>query len=398
MKQARFQRKFSSWADFDECTRTVGIHLSRHSGQVTLVDSVLLADEMGRMAYGKGEELNQFIWAKKQVYLKRAECKSAQLMCYLYQHVGNSSPCYIDVNGYTLEIPQDVGRQGWYMWYAVDVPRQYLIPGRNEFVCRANGSCFDSWKLGIENGNLTGRSTKSEDGGKTWRSELMGYDNSQLGEYLVRLRLGSHAEEGVITSPVVDLSLSEGNISNRIHGGLLIVDIDSLTPLGTSTGLELRRGNSVTAVNGEWTEWQTIESGEAIALENAPFVQWRAILTSSQLLTSPVLKEVSLSGFVELADSRPVGQIQVEELDNADMPSSSFEFKYQDTAEPRLDILRQREGLAHGYPRNGGTCTANHIMRHGMPSSFWTGSDDWEPRHELAVCTTRSSFANVVWP
>jgi transglutaminase-like putative cysteine protease len=343
MTRVRFNRKFSSGEHFDHCTRDVTIHLDRDSEQVTLADSVLLADETGRALHRKGEELSRFVWARKEFVLEDTAFRSAQLVCYLYEHQGNSSSLYIEVNGRPLTLPANSGYQGWNIWYPIPVPPECFRTGRNEIVFHSDGVCFDSWRLGVENGNLSNQSAKSIDSGRTWSYNLMGYDDSQKGEYLARLRLGRFASTGIITSPVIELNPDGEVIKRPVMGGKVRVKAEVITPEGTEVALRARLGRTLLPSPEDWTAWQGVTEGVWLEVTGQRFLQWEATLTTSDPLATPILKAVTVEGSLELGER--FSGLSVEEFNSSEIVESSFAFTYQDFREPKLTILRQRERL-----------------------------------------------------
>lgn len=339
----RFNRLFSSKEDFDDCTRDVTVHLGKDTGHVTLAGSVLLADETGRILLPKGEQLSRFVWARKEFILENTAFRAARLVCYLYEHHGNSSPLYIEVNGHPVTLPANSGYQGWNIWYAIPVPVECFRPGKNEITFHSAGVCFDSWRLGVENGNLLNRSAKSIDGGQTWRYDLMGYDDSQKGEYLVRLQLEQFAPKGAITSQIIALSLDEDIIKRPVVGGKVTVKAEVIAPRGTEVTLRVRQGCTPLPEPEHWTDWQIVAEDAGFDVTGYRFLQWRATLTTSDPLSSPILKAVAVEGSLELG--RKTSGLSVLEFDSSEIVESSFPFAYQDHREPKLAILRQREKL-----------------------------------------------------
>jgi hypothetical protein len=82
-------------------------------------------------------------------------------------------------------------------WYEVKVPAAHLKEGSNVFELWSDSEAMNAWGLAIEPGIAEPSSQVSHDGGKTWRSHHMGYQNAIRGEYLIRLRL----EEGQDSPP-----------------------------------------------------------------------------------------------------------------------------------------------------------------------------------------------------
>ena len=111
---------------------------------------------------------------------------------------GSDLPLHISVNGVVIPpvVPQ---RTQFYAWYTVPVQPSWLRPGENFFEFWTDATAMNAWSLGIESGYAHPRSFVSDDGGRSWRNEKMGFLNVLLGEYIVRVRLA----EGQDPSPPV---------------------------------------------------------------------------------------------------------------------------------------------------------------------------------------------------
>jgi len=241
MKAICLTKTFSSKDDFDRCFRDVNINIQTNSGNVILNKRVLLADEQGRLSHKKGEEITRFVWAKKEFLIDSLDISSAELLFFIYEYKDNTSPLYININSNIIKIQPNSKTQGLYSWRSVNVPVSYLKVGRNEIIFRSDSVAYNSWILGIENANLSDRSAKSNDSGKTWNYELMGFDDSLKGEYVVRLLLVRYPNKGVIVSPVIDITdLGEkGQIKKQAEIARLKLAFTKKEPEGTNIAMEV---------------------------------------------------------------------------------------------------------------------------------------------------------------
>jgi len=76
-----------------------------------------------------------------------------------------------------------------YRWYDVLVASSLLRPGANTFEFWTDSTAMNAWSLAVEAGHAESQSFISDDGGRSWRNEQMGYLNVLRGEYVVRVRL-----------------------------------------------------------------------------------------------------------------------------------------------------------------------------------------------------------------
>jgi hypothetical protein len=75
------------------------------------------------------------------------------------------------------------------------------------------------------------------------------------------------------------------------------------------------------------------------------FFQWRAALSTTNPLVTPVLHDVSVHVLLDVADSPPIPTVTV--FQSAVLVRPSHSFAYQLAEEPRLDLLRERWRLNH---------------------------------------------------
>jgi len=346
-------------SDFRDCTREVTVEVTEDGSKVRLAKTVLLADETGCASHLSGEELTRFVWARKEFLLEDTRLRWAKLVFYVYEYHGNTLPLYVDVNGHTLLVPP--GQKdlcGYHCWRTLDVPPHFLRQGLNEFIFRSDSAAFNSWTLGLEGGNVTGRSAKSIDGGRTWRREWMGFHEALRGEYLVRLQLGRYASQGTITSPVIDLAEAATGIAElcTIEGLRLVAK--AKTPEGTDVTLHYRTGK-VPSEAEEWGPWLEVSSKSQGNSVVQRFIQWQATLSTSHPLLTPELEEVVIE-VQRSSVAGKTGRVFVQQRDDVDLTQSSFPFSYQSINEPKLSILRQQEKLDEVI--KGATCEFEQFL------------------------------------
>ena len=155
--------------------------------------SKLYLTERGRVVPTLCEELTTHRRARKVLQLPPTE-GAATLYVLARRNPGNEQPLWLDINGQAVAIPPNaLGDAGpAYRWIEIPVDASWLKAGENAFCLWTDTTAMNGWALAIEAGHAQPRSFVSDDGGKTWRNQDMGYLNVLRGEYVVRLRL----EEG----------------------------------------------------------------------------------------------------------------------------------------------------------------------------------------------------------
>jgi hypothetical protein len=343
--------EFKTREDFEEATRDRGIELTDRD--VRLTDSVLIADEMGRINSRTFERVSGNIWAKKEFWIEDPKVSSAKLCLFNFCERGeDGAPLFIEVNGRGRVVHRwRTKREYWEdRWTAIPIPVEYLKPGLNEFLFHCDEGIV--WNLWIENSRWPNRSAKSIDGGYSWNYERMGFNDSCDGEYVARLWLERYAERGVITSPVLDLATLafEGPIGPRIALRSLRLSCDAEEPPGTSIRLEGRLGSFPSFFPDAWTCWGPVEEilkDEKVRSGDYRYFQWRAILETRLPKATPVLRKVSLEAEVSAMDEdlAELAKMKVLECQNEKIVRGSYPFAFQPYEERRLQILRERYEL-----------------------------------------------------
>jgi hypothetical protein len=149
--------------------------------------SQLYTTETGRVVPTLCEELTRFRRARKVLTLPPT-AEPAMLFILARPYPENGCPLRIAINGRTTVAIQPVPGER-YAWYAVAVEPEWLCAGDNTFELWTDSSAMNAWSLALEPGHTHPRSWVSDDAGRGWRNERMGYLNVLRGEYVVRLRL-----------------------------------------------------------------------------------------------------------------------------------------------------------------------------------------------------------------
>jgi len=147
--------------------------------------SRLYLTEAGHVVPSLCEELTRFRHARK--ILDLPPTSSTATLYLLARPRDAHTPLYVQVNGEVLCVtPRAVRR---YTWYEIALEPSWLRPGANTFDLWTDTLAMDGWALALEAGHRDPRSFISDDGGRAWRNERMGYLNAVQGEYVLRVRL-----------------------------------------------------------------------------------------------------------------------------------------------------------------------------------------------------------------
>lgn len=147
------------------------------------------ATERGAIVSTLCEELTTFRRARRFLWLP-ATSNPAILYVLARPHKPGAPSLHLSAN--ETEIPAVQPRAPKHSrcrWHTVTVDPQLLQPGENTFELWTATTAMDAWSFGLEPGHAQPRSYITDDGGKTWRNNKMGYLNAVSGEYVVRVRL-----------------------------------------------------------------------------------------------------------------------------------------------------------------------------------------------------------------
>jgi len=348
-------RSWKRLEDYELVLRDVNISISP-SDAVRLAESFLVADEMGSVNSRTREDLSGRVWAKKQFLLPRGKPLWAEL-CF-FNHCDSEEEgvaLYVEVNGNRFihrwtrhkdSIPPPGGGR-LPNWSFIKLPGGCLKEGLNEALFHSDEGVM--WNLFIENSRWPNRSAKSIDGGKTWDHDVMGFNSSCNGEYVVRLRVGGHPPRGAVTSQTIDLASLALNSPIRplvrVHD--VALSAETSEPEGTRVLLEAKMGSSLSYSPDTWTAWTPVKNlgASATAEEYPRYLEWRATLATDDMVVTPELREVRLEADVQVEETWPDDDLRVVKWQNARIARSSFPFAYQRSDESRLQILRERYQL-----------------------------------------------------
>ncbi len=228
------------------------------------------------------------------------------------------------------------------------------------------------------------RSLISTDGGKTWSVNGKGvhpridqsfgtedgFDkNGVVGEYTARINLQRYVPEGTIISPVIDLWSEPDKPAALIP----FTEVEQLSfifrgsvPDGAGLTWQIRTGVSMDPYQAQdWSEWITVASGanatveprgrvpmpsspwdpdRTVTLPKVRYIQWRAVLTSTDPLKTPVVESVAVNREITRRMEIPAN-IFVRDYRNPEIRYSSTGFDYQSPDDPRNREVVERDDL-----------------------------------------------------
>ncbi len=326
---------------FETGMETRGVGIDPEHGAVVLQNQRLIEDDgPGIRPYRAGEEryrlplpktitLKGETLARKLLHVKRPQAFRAVLV--LSQKTANAR---VTVNGRFLgdhcgryrAVPTDLIREG---------NNEVLLEGGDETSLMLIADQKDILRNAPARRERPPRSFKSTDGGRNWETVD--------GEFFVRLLLFQYAEEGSLTSPVLDLGGEGGPLNNPITVHGVHLEAGAETPGDTELHMQVRTGPTPAYDPGSWSGWRSAD--RFVPPERDRYLQWRAILTTSCPLRTPSLKGVRA---VPQADKGAPGwakDISVVATHNPELRYTSVPFVYEDFDHPRLCELREKYEL-----------------------------------------------------
>ena len=344
---AEYRKVFESPKDWDATLYDWKIEVGP-SG-VGLLRTELVADEMGITTAGMSEDVIGDTWIRKDFLLDKVQAASAVLLIHFNRYVPEDFKkqggfLWVDVNGHAIKLEIDIPRMLTGGWVRCDVPVTDLVPGLNSVVIR--NETKSPFFASIEASKVPNRSAKSIDGGKTWDYNHLGKGGFIDGEYLVRLRLGRCADSAEILSDYLELAsfVSGGPVKPAVRAKTIALELDKLTPAGTSVALELRGGTTPSYAPDTWTPWKSAAAVTERDHKDWRFVQWRATLRTTDRRVTPIIKKLALRADLDVT-ARPADGVKVAAYDNQQIVRGYYNFTFQDAAEPRLELLRTRYRL-----------------------------------------------------
>lgn len=328
------------WNDpgsFETWTRDRFIAVDHQAKGVRLARSYLLTNETG-VTGQFFDRLGPTDSARIGFDIPIPDFERGLLLIYnSYTYQGNP-PKFVTVNGRQKPYVHDEERMLTGGWARHDIAGQDLKAGRNEVVIGGGGLHVDTF-------SHSGKSSRTFDGGKTWKPDALGPDGQWSGEYIVRLRMYGFPPRGQVTSSVIDAAVVpvDPKIRPRVAVRSLVLRPRQEVPTGTEVRYEVRSGSTLAVMGRTWTSWQSVAPGEAVRIPGHRYVQWQATLKTSSSKTTPLIKGIRLE--LEADVVRPdVRHLHVDVYDNPPIIPGSYPMTWEaDT--PRIRHLREKHRL-----------------------------------------------------
>jgi hypothetical protein len=344
--------------------------LMKHpSGGVCLFNRTLIEnDSPGVGVSEKGPNLDA-VWGKnrgrKIFTLEDPRAFSAWIVIMPAYGKPLKQPLKFFINGHKTEYDHPETRQtiDYYRW--LEFPAKWLQKGKNtiDFACPDAKTEDEGWLIftpraddfaqgGGDPSNVGETSWKSFDDGKTWRKSPFGPNGKTRAEYALRLSLDRYEQSGWLASPVIDLwkGDSQDFIVPLREIRKMKLAIRAENPEGTKIEYFFRRGTNPQPFSTEWEPYRAVGSGPSLDFEtggadlNRRYVQFKAVLSTSNPLLSPIIKSASVTA--ELEERVPLyPNIRVVKQENLAIKYSSIDFAWESWDRPEFRELRKRENL-----------------------------------------------------
>lgn len=343
-------------------------NLMKHpQGGVSLFNMDLIENDSPGAGISEKGVSTDSIWGKYQgrkvFFLEDPRAYKAWLVIYATQM--GQYPLTFRVNGNTsqLETWDKTKSHEWYRW--TEFPAEWLKNGKNtiDLLCPQAQNEKDGWVIQIARADefragggdpsrVGETSFKSTDSGNTWAKSPFGPQGQTRAEYTVRLSLDRYIKKGWLSTPVIDLW--KGNSKKFIvpQRALLKMKLHlkALVPEGCHIKYFLRKGIDPSPFAKTWGSYHPVGEGSTLDLEidgkdlNRRYVQFKAILSTSNPLKSPVFQKVKISA--ELNQKVPTqDNIFVVEEHNPTLKYSSIDWEWENWDRPEFENLKTLENL-----------------------------------------------------
>ncbi len=345
----KYKKSFSSAKDWDNTLYDWKIDVTTSPGDVKLLKTELITDEMG-VTTGKMKEIViGKTCIKKEFLLDNIEADKALLLIHWNVHgIPQLSKddffLWVIVNDNPIKLTLDYDRMLTGSWVRCDVPIEFLKEGVNTIVLK-NDTDF-GFAVSIEASRIPNRSAKSVDGGKTWDYDHLGNGGFIDGEYLIRLRLARYPSNAEIKSDYIELAsmINEAIIKPEIKLKKINISLDKETPAGTNLFLQVRGGSTPSYQPDKWSSWYELDKLTSEILEKWKFFQWKIELQTENHELTPILKGVHISAEMDVVH-KPKKNMKVVVDNNQKIIRGYYHYTYQDADEYRLGVLRDRYNL-----------------------------------------------------
>ena len=331
---------------------------------ISLNDMYLVEDDAPAIGQPEGttdrswfEKLNRDIIIRKDLVLEDERCSAAHLVFVGVEADDNEIPLYISINGVEIVRPpskiahpsarqyytNDWGGSHFDNWFVIEVPVDALRVGNNEILLWTESE-QTGWEVMVAaeeeyfRGSLTrsihpNRSAKSQDGGKSWDFEHLGWKNEIDGEYCIRLSLDRHVSEGTYTSPVIDIAGDTQKVKQFLKIAESRIKWVMEVPAECSAEVRIRLGDSLVVSTLEWSDYFDVNNYEVV-LDNPRnrYLQFEIVLRTQNPLVTPKFSSLAVkSSLIKKQDSDGLFYA-IKNFNNGRVIRSSKKYIYEDFA------------------------------------------------------------------
>lgn len=346
-------------------------------GGVSLFNMDLVENDAPGSGYSEKGIDHDVVWgkncARKVLFLDDPRAEKAWFVALFEREVwfapaaekAKKKPLMVTINGNTVRyddwgIDKSILTFRWF-----EFPVKWLVKGKNviELACPEAATEKEGWEVwlaradefrdgGGDPTHVGETSFKSFDSGKSWKDSPFGPAQKDRAEYTIRLSLDRYVKTGSLTSPVIDLWKGDSKDFivplREIRSMRLAISAD--VPPETKVEYYFRRGTNPQPFSDEWEEYKLIGSGPNLDFTtggadlNRRFVQFRAVLSTSNPLQSPVIKTAKITA--ELFETvGPHPNIYVIENNNPAIQYSSLDWQWEKWDRSEYADIRKRENL-----------------------------------------------------
>ncbi|MFA6944391.1 MAG: hypothetical protein WC220_00695, partial [Pedobacter sp.] len=388
----RFNETKLDASGIEKEAQLIKLKFDQAKGIIRLQETELIEDDapaaglpQGYKTYTKGpvewvEDLRKGIIIKKILEIENPIAASARLVFKGMEVKGNKEPLHLSLNGEKIIRPasiiaypqarQYIDMAGLDRWFYVDIPSEKLRKGKNEILMWTE-SDSTSWRVLIahinefKRGSLTrtspNRSMKSSNGGKTWSDTRLGAMDLIDGEYSVRLSMDHFLSSGEYVSSLIDL-VNGKDLLKRSSGNMKVaLWPDFEEPSQTSVKAFVRFGSGPFIGDQSWTAWQPMERGHEYSLADKRYIQWKAELSTSDPLKTPLIRGFRFTATWEDQSLNSQAGLQAHVINNGKIIQPSYPFSYENLN--HLELKKYREDHKLDQIVKGATTEFDVMMR-----------------------------------
>lgn len=343
--------------------------MKQPSGGVSLFNMEVIENDSPGGGYSEKGVFNDVVWgqnrARKILEINDTRTEKAWLVLLFGRGRNGKYPLRFSINGNEAVMEQwdpEVVNHG-FRWE--EFPANWLKKGRNviELYCPEAETEKDGWNVWLsradeyEDGGgdpaMVGETSfKSTDGGKHWDKSPFGADGKTQAEYTIRISLDRYVSSGWLAGPVVDLWSGDDDtfITPVRVVKKLRLSLRADVPEGTAIEYFLRAGTCPDPFSTDWGPYEPVGSGAVVDVEfsdrvlRGRFVQFKAVLSSSDPLKSPVFKSARMDMDLLQGNSTHKSLFVLEE-DNPVIGYPSVDWAWERWDRPEFSELKARENL-----------------------------------------------------